>query len=175
MGPRIMGDANSNVSHNHAANKILWTHADPSTTRMAEFIRVVNEKYSLQLHDYEDLYQWSITDVDAFWGQVWDFCGVTAGKGYDEVCNTISQLSRDTRTKCGRNGYFMDSKMSAIGFEETKVWRVLWISTVMSEIISQMFAPIRRLLPLLGILRPLVIRTSPIPFFQSITLLDSID
>ena len=64
---------------------MLWTHPDPDSTRMAEFMRGVNTKYGLSLKNYEDLYQWSIDHIADFWGGVWDFTGVTAEKHYDEV------------------------------------------------------------------------------------------
>ena len=63
----------------------LWTHPDPESTRMAEFMRGVNQKYGLKLKSYDDLYRWSIDDIGSFWGEVWDFTGITASKHYDEV------------------------------------------------------------------------------------------
>jgi acetoacetyl-CoA synthetase len=32
---------------------------------------------------YEDLWRWSVTDLDGFWGSIWDFFGVEGG--YDQV------------------------------------------------------------------------------------------
>jgi acetoacetyl-CoA synthetase len=32
---------------------------------------------------YEDLWRWSVTDLDGFWGSIWDFFGVAGG--YDQV------------------------------------------------------------------------------------------
>ena len=65
----------------------LWR---PSAERVqnaniTRFIRVVNEKYGLQLNDYESLYQWSITHREDFWVSVWDFGGVVHSKPYDKV------------------------------------------------------------------------------------------
>lgn len=64
---------------------MLWTHPDPDSTRIAEFMRGVNSKYSLKLKTYKDLYQWSIDNIGDFWGEVWDFTGITAGTPYKEV------------------------------------------------------------------------------------------
>ncbi|KAG4436664.1 hypothetical protein IFR05_007843 [Cadophora sp. M221] len=63
----------------------LWTHPDPDSTRMAEFMRGVNSRYGLNLKTYEDLYQWSIESIGEFWGDVWDFTGITTEKPYEEV------------------------------------------------------------------------------------------
>ncbi len=53
---------------------ILWT---PSETRanastMAGFIRFL-ETRDLHFDDYQALWNWSVTDLDAFWSAIWDF------------------------------------------------------------------------------------------------------
>jgi acetoacetyl-CoA synthetase len=77
---------------------MLWTHSDPDSTRMAEFMRGINRKCGLKLESYDDLYRWSIDDIASFWGEVWDFIGITAEKGFDEVC--LIFLSRDCLLSC---------------------------------------------------------------------------
>lgn len=52
---------------------------------MAAFMRGLNSKYGLKLNSYEDLHRWSIDKLPEFWGEVWNFTGVRAEKGYDEV------------------------------------------------------------------------------------------
>ena len=64
---------------------VLWTHPDPDSTRMAAFTRSISRKFGLNLQTYDDLYQWSIDNIAEFWGEVWNFTGVTAKKSYDEV------------------------------------------------------------------------------------------
>lgn len=41
----------------------------------------VNAKYGLALETYEDLYRWSTTAFDHFWGEVWDQTDVVGHKG----------------------------------------------------------------------------------------------
>lgn len=57
---------------------ILWTpspdRADAST--MAGFIRWLDTERRLKFADYAALWDWSVTDIDAFWGAVWDFFDV---------------------------------------------------------------------------------------------------
>jgi acetoacetyl-CoA synthetase len=45
------------------------------------FMRNVNQKYSLSLGSYQDLYEWSTTDIDDFWSTVWDETGIIGHKG----------------------------------------------------------------------------------------------
>jgi acetoacetyl-CoA synthetase len=75
------------------AKRMLWTHPDPDSTRMAEFMRSINHKYGLNLKSYDDLYRWSIDEIASFWAEVWNFTGITAEKGFDEVRQIF--LSRD--------------------------------------------------------------------------------
>jgi hypothetical protein len=94
MGENIPQMANGTAKGPEKGKRKLWTHPDPGSTRMAAFMRGVNQKYGLKLRSYDDLYRWSIDDIASFWGEVWDFTGITASKHYDEV-RKISP-SRDT-------------------------------------------------------------------------------
>ncbi|KAK0623319.1 hypothetical protein B0T14DRAFT_494820 [Immersiella caudata] len=63
----------------------LWRHENPQATQMWKFLQHVNSKYGLQLKDYPTLYRWSVDNIAAFWGEVWDFTGVTASRRFDQV------------------------------------------------------------------------------------------
>ena len=55
----------------------LWT-PNPATagaTRMAQLIRATGH------NSYGELWQWSVDQPEAFWSQVWDFCGAVGEKG----------------------------------------------------------------------------------------------
>ncbi|HMA13912.1 MAG: acetoacetate--CoA ligase [Bacteroidota bacterium] len=58
----------------------LW---QPSPARIAEanltaFIAWLKRERGLAFVGYDDLYDWSVTDLAGFWTAVWDFCGVVA-------------------------------------------------------------------------------------------------
>ncbi len=58
----------------------LW---QPSAARIAAsnltaFMRRLQETRGLAFRDYDDLYAWSVEDLEGFWSAVWDFCGVIA-------------------------------------------------------------------------------------------------
>lgn len=63
----------------------IWRHPDPASTPMWHFIQEVNEKHSLGIQDYQELYKWSIENVGIFWEEVWHFVGVKASQPYDKV------------------------------------------------------------------------------------------
>ena len=68
-----------------SSHKLLWKHADPTSTRMFEFKRLVERKYRLEFGEYEDLRQWSITNIGSFWEEVWRFTGVRASCSFTEA------------------------------------------------------------------------------------------
>lgn len=61
-----------------SCSKLLWKHPDPRSTPMHKYLRAVNYTHDLELSSYEELHQWSIDNIDAFWQSVWEFVGVRA-------------------------------------------------------------------------------------------------
>lgn len=66
----------------------IWT---PSANRinqanMPRFIATVNRNHGLKLSSFDELHQWSITHIQSFWREVWDFCDlITSNTGKQEV------------------------------------------------------------------------------------------
>jgi acetoacetyl-CoA synthetase len=52
---------------------------------MARFMRWAAERHGLDLHSYDDLWRWSVNDLEAFWAGIWEFCGVRSSKPYERV------------------------------------------------------------------------------------------
>ncbi|WP_405094444.1 acetoacetate--CoA ligase [Micromonospora sp. NBC_01412] len=59
---------------------VLWTPpADVrERSRIGDYLRWLAEHRGLEFADYDALWQWSVTDLDAFWRSVWDHFGVVA-------------------------------------------------------------------------------------------------
>jgi acetoacetyl-CoA synthetase len=49
------------------------------------FMRWLKEHRGLHLETYDDLWRWSVTDLETFWGSVWDFFGVQASTPFERV------------------------------------------------------------------------------------------
>ena len=67
--------------------KLLWT---PSPERIAQanmtrFIRFVNERHGLDIRTYDELYDWSVREIPAFWESVWQFAGIRHSTPYEAV------------------------------------------------------------------------------------------
>lgn len=65
--------------------EVVWTPpADVlERTRVGAFLAWVREHRGLDMTTHEQLWRWSVTDLDGFWSAVWDFFGVRAS--YDGV------------------------------------------------------------------------------------------
>jgi acetoacetyl-CoA synthetase len=70
-----------------AAPPIVWTPseeriASATITRYREWL---NETRGLALAGYHDLWQWSVDDLEGFWGSIWEFFDVEAAEPYGRV------------------------------------------------------------------------------------------
>ncbi len=52
---------------------------------MTRFMRWAAERSGRELDGYDELWQWSVEEVEEFWASIWEFCGVRASKTYERV------------------------------------------------------------------------------------------
>ncbi len=43
------------------------------------------ERHGRRFADYSELWQWSVAELEDFWADIWEFCGVRASKPYERV------------------------------------------------------------------------------------------
>ncbi|KAI8384650.1 acetoacetate-CoA ligase [Radiomyces spectabilis] len=72
--------------------KCLWTPARPEDTEMERFRHHVNEKYGLQLDNYQDLWRWSVTAQEEFWSTVWDYTKIISSYKSTEVLDKSARM-----------------------------------------------------------------------------------
>jgi len=65
---------------NAASGELLW---EPSAelverSRLREFIRWLERERGLVFGGYDELWQWSVDDLEGFWSAIWEFFGVQA-------------------------------------------------------------------------------------------------
>ena len=65
----------------------LWK---PSAKRIADanltrFMKYLHDQQGQSFANYDELYQWSISERADFWESIWNFGGIIASKTYDEV------------------------------------------------------------------------------------------
>jgi acetoacetyl-CoA synthetase len=52
---------------------------------MTAFMRWVEERHGRHFEDYRSLWQWSVDELDQFWGDIWEYCGVRVSNPYEHV------------------------------------------------------------------------------------------
>ncbi|MGD0453950.1 MAG: acetoacetate--CoA ligase [Solirubrobacteraceae bacterium] len=52
---------------------------------MERFMEWVGERRGQPFAGYDELWRWSVDELEGFWASVWEFCGVRASKPYERV------------------------------------------------------------------------------------------
>jgi acetoacetyl-CoA synthetase len=67
--------------------RILWSPpATPDVqTQIGRYLRWLHAERGRSFSGYAELLQWSVSDLEGFWGSVWDFFGVRASAPYARV------------------------------------------------------------------------------------------
>src|SRR3546814_15799762 len=52
----------------------------------------LRQERGLDFKDYDDLYDWSVRDLEGFWTAVWDFCGVIADATHGPVVTDADRM-----------------------------------------------------------------------------------
>ena len=63
--------------------EILWSPSEQK--RKSSLIQKFIEESSLNFDNYFDLHEWSVNNIEEFWGKFWDFSGIVYSKRYDSV------------------------------------------------------------------------------------------
>ena len=67
--------------------RLLWKPSEEriKSSNIYRFLLFINERYGLNLNDYDGLWRWSIDHIPEFWASMWDFGEIKAGRSYDQV------------------------------------------------------------------------------------------
>ncbi|HEY8067857.1 MAG TPA: acetoacetate--CoA ligase [Burkholderiales bacterium] len=60
----------------------IWSPTEQAIehAQITQFARHVVRKYKLELNTYPDFYRWTVDNLEEFWSEVWDWCGVIGSK-----------------------------------------------------------------------------------------------
>ena len=53
--------------------------------RISDYMRWLGADKGVDVEEYNDLWRWSVTDLEGFWASVWEYCGVEASEPYEAV------------------------------------------------------------------------------------------
>ena len=70
-----------------AEGTLLW---EPSkelkeNARISDYMEWMKAEKDLSFEDYNQLWEWSVTDLEGFWASVWEYCDIKASKPYERV------------------------------------------------------------------------------------------
>ncbi|HJQ29590.1 MAG TPA: acetoacetate--CoA ligase, partial [Rubrobacter sp.] len=70
-----------------AEGTLLWQPSDEfkENARISDYMKWLDDEKNLSFGDYNELWEWSVTDLEGFWASVWEYCGVEASKPYERV------------------------------------------------------------------------------------------
>ena len=65
----------------------LWSPSPEwrAQTEMEAFMRWAGDRHGRDLGDYAAAWEWSVANLEDFWADIWEFCGVRASRGYERV------------------------------------------------------------------------------------------
>jgi acetoacetyl-CoA synthetase len=56
--------------------------------RMTAFMRWAGERHGRAFTDYAELWKWSVGEIEEFWADIWEYCGVRASAPYRRVLSS---------------------------------------------------------------------------------------
>jgi acetoacetyl-CoA synthetase len=65
----------------------LWEPSEElkENARISDYIQWLKAEKDLSFEDYNELWDWSATDLDGFWASIWEYCNIDASKPYERV------------------------------------------------------------------------------------------
>ena len=66
---------------------VLWTpsKARRDRSRVSRYMQWLKEHRGLRLDSYDELWRWSVTDLESFWHSIWDYFGIQASAPFTRV------------------------------------------------------------------------------------------
>jgi acetoacetyl-CoA synthetase len=79
------------------AESLLWqpSAAVKEKSNLSHYMQWLENQYGLAFHSYQELWRWSVTDLERFWESVWKFFDINASKKYTSVLSTRTMPGAD--------------------------------------------------------------------------------
>ena len=70
-----------------AEGTLLWEPSEglKENANITRYMRWLAEEKSREFESYQDLWEWSVTDLEGFWASIWEYSDVQASKPYEKV------------------------------------------------------------------------------------------
>src|SRR5215213_8446613 len=82
--------AHTDLELGPGAPPVVWqpTAADGATSRVGAFLRWLEQERGLNFEKYDDLWRWSVEELEDFWESVWQFFTVPVSAPYSAVLSS---------------------------------------------------------------------------------------
>ena len=76
---------------------LLWepSEAVKEHANLGRYMAWLEKERGLVFHSYDDLWRWSVTDLEDFWETIWHYFGIQASKGYTSVLSERTMPGAD--------------------------------------------------------------------------------
>ncbi|PVU90560.1 hypothetical protein BB561_004817 [Smittium simulii] len=72
----------------------VWTPKDVEAEEITKFMRYSNSRFGKNMKVYDELLEWSITELEQFWAAVWDYSGIISHTPYTQVLDTTKTMDQ---------------------------------------------------------------------------------
>ncbi|WP_420812969.1 acetoacetate--CoA ligase [Peribacillus acanthi] len=71
----------------HTVGDVIWEPSPQQieSTQLTQYMGWLKERKGIYFSDYNDLWRWSVQELEDFWESVWEYCGVKAKGKYNTV------------------------------------------------------------------------------------------
>ncbi len=82
------------MKKNIISNSVLWSPSDErvKSSQMYKFMKIINKKNNINIHNFNDLHTWSIENKTDFWSLIWDFFEIRGLKGTKPYIEPLNQM-----------------------------------------------------------------------------------
>lgn len=105
--------------------KPIWIPSQEriDTSNINAYIKFINKKYKKSFNSYNELYNWSVNNIDEFWESIWKFSKIKYSKKYNSVLTADKMFGAKWFTEAKLNFAenllrYNDSKKAIVSFRE---------------------------------------------------------
>ena len=121
--------------------ELLWRPSEQEITAstLTSFRDWIRDNTGTSIHDYTELYRWSISHAPDFWRAVWDFCGVLSAQQGRDVVRDFDKMPGarwfpDARLNFAENLLrYSDDREALVSWNENGRQRVVTYAELHSE------------------------------------------
>src|SRR5947209_3057916 len=70
--------------------EVIWTPRGDvfATSQLGRYLSWLADTRGLSIPGYSELWNWSVSELEGFWGSIWEFFGVRAHAPYEQVLSS---------------------------------------------------------------------------------------